>query len=70
MKSVLELLVQKFNYVLLDTPALLPVGDTIALSNIIDAIVLVIRQSYCKEDDLRETYKQLSTKIRELLVWL
>ena len=60
MKSVLELLVQKFDYVLLDTPALLPVGDAIALSNIIDAIVLVIRQSYCKEDDLRETYKQLS----------
>lgn len=60
MKSVLELLVQKFDYILLDTPALLPVGDAIALSNIADAIVLVTRQSYCKEDDLRETFKQLS----------
>jgi succinoglycan biosynthesis transport protein ExoP len=60
MKSVIELLVQKFDYVLLDTPALLPVGDAIALSPIVDALILVTRQSYCKEADLRETYKQLS----------
>jgi succinoglycan biosynthesis transport protein ExoP len=67
MKSVLELLVQKFDYVLLDTPALLPVGDAIALSNIVDAIVLVIRQSYCKEDDLRETCKQLADMNSKLI---
>ncbi len=60
MKIILDQLVQKFDYVLLDTPALLPVGDAIALGTIVDGIVLVTRQSYCKEDDLRETYKQLA----------
>ena len=34
MKSVIDLLVQKFDYVLIDTPALLPVGDVLALSTL------------------------------------
>ncbi len=59
MKSLLDLLVQKFDYVLIDTPALLPVGDSIALSNYVDALILVTRQFYCKEDDFKETCKQL-----------
>jgi capsular exopolysaccharide synthesis family protein len=60
MKSVIDLLVQKFDNVLLDTPALLPVGDVLALSTLVDGIILVTRQAYCKEDDLREVTKQLS----------
>jgi Mrp family chromosome partitioning ATPase len=60
MKSVIELLVQKFDYVLFDTPALLPVGDVIALSSLVDGIILITRQAYCKEDDLREACKQLA----------
>lgn len=59
MKSLLELLVEKFDYVLLDAPALLPVGDGIVLSNIVDSIVLVTRQTYCREDVLREVCKIL-----------
>ena len=60
MKSLIELLTGKFDYVLLDTPALLPVGDAIPLSPLVDGIVLVVRQAYCKEDDLREVNKQLA----------
>jgi capsular exopolysaccharide synthesis family protein len=60
MKSVIDLLVQKFDYVLLDTPALLPVGDVLALNILVDGIILVTRQAFCKEDDLREAYKQLA----------
>lgn len=60
MKSILEQLSLKFDYVLLDTPALLPVGDAIALASNVDGVVLVTRQFYCKEEDLRETSKQLS----------
>ncbi len=59
-KSVIDLLTQKFDYVILDTPAMLPVGDALVLSSLVDAIILVVRQSYCKEDDFRETCKQLS----------
>jgi succinoglycan biosynthesis transport protein ExoP len=59
MKIILEQLSQKFDYILLDTPALIPVGDAIALATSVDGIILVTRQLYCKEEDLRETYKQL-----------
>jgi succinoglycan biosynthesis transport protein ExoP len=60
MKAIIEQLSQKFDYILLDTPALLPVGDAIALASFVDGIVLVTRQYFCKEEDLRETYKQLA----------
>lgn len=60
MKLILEQLSQKFDYILLDSPALLPVGDAIALATNVDGVVLVTRQFYCKEEDLRETYKQIS----------
>ncbi len=60
MKVVLEQLTQNFDYVLIDSPASLPVGDAMALATIVDGIILITRQFYCKEDDLRETHKQLS----------
>ena len=46
MKSVLELLVPKFDYILIDTPALLPVGDVLALAPLVDGIILVTRQGF------------------------
>ncbi len=60
MKAVIDLLSQKFDYILLDTPALLPVGDAIVVASFADSILLITRQSFCKEDDFRETCKQLS----------
>jgi non-specific protein-tyrosine kinase len=67
MKSLIELLVQKFAYVLLDTPALLPVGDAIVLSTLVDAMVLVTRQTYIKEDVLREACKLLTDTDRKII---
>ena len=71
MKSLIELLMQKFNYVLLDAPALLPVGDAIVLSTLVDTIALVTRQTYTKEDVIREACKvlaDLNTKIIGVIV--
>jgi capsular exopolysaccharide synthesis family protein len=59
MKSLIDGLVQEYDYVLLDTPALLPVGDALLLSTMVDAIALVVRQAYCKESILREACKML-----------
>lgn len=67
MKSIIEILIQKFDYVILDSPAVLPVGDAIVLSAIVDKIVLVTRQAYCKEDALREAFKQLSNLNTEII---
>ena len=60
MKTMIELLEQKFSYVLIDTPALLPVGDAIVVSTLVDAIVLVARQNHTKEDVLQEACKLLA----------
>lgn len=71
MKSLIDLLVQKFDYVLLDTPALLPVGDAIVLSTLVDSITLVTRQTYAKEEALREACKlvaDMNTRIIGLIV--
>jgi capsular exopolysaccharide synthesis family protein len=60
MKSLLDVLTQKFTYVLLDTPALLPVGDAIMLSSQVDAITLITRQIYTKEEAFQEACKILT----------
>ena len=60
MKSLIDLLVQKYEYVLLDTPAMLPVGDATALLPMADMMILVARKGYCKESTLREACKTLA----------
>jgi capsular exopolysaccharide synthesis family protein len=60
MKALIEALVKNYDIVLLDTPAILPVGDALILSNMVDAITLVIRQTYSKEDAVRDACKQLA----------
>ena len=71
MKSLIEQLVQKFDFVLLDAPAILPVGDAIVLSSMVDTIALVTRQTYCKEEAVRDVCKQLAdtnTKMAGVIV--
>lgn len=60
MKSVIDELKEDFDYILFDTPALLPTSDAIILSPLIEGIFLVTRQGYCKTDDFKETCKQLA----------
>jgi non-specific protein-tyrosine kinase len=59
MKALIEKLGQHYDCILLDTPAILPVGDAIVLATIVDAIALVTRQTFSKEDAVRDACKQL-----------
>ena len=45
--------------VILDTPALLSIADTIAIMRSVDGILLVARRNVIREEALREACKQL-----------
>ena len=57
--SLLDMLDQKFEYVILDTPPLLPVADSVVIAKFVDAIFLTIR--------IREGSKVASEKAVERL---
>jgi Mrp family chromosome partitioning ATPase len=54
-----ELSAMKFDYVLIDSPAFLPVGDAAALAGVADAIILVV--------NLKMTRKPMLEDAREFL---
>jgi capsular exopolysaccharide synthesis family protein len=60
MKSVIEELKITFDFILIDTPALLPTNDAIILSSFVEGIFLITRQDYCKIEDFKETCRQIS----------
>jgi len=65
MKDLINSLVGKYDVVLLDAPAILPVGDALILAPLVSATILIVRQDISKEDYVRDAYKQLvDLKIR------
>jgi capsular exopolysaccharide synthesis family protein len=66
MKSLISALAEKYDTVLLDAPAVLPVGDALMLAPMVTVTVLIVRQDISKEDTVRDACKQLgdvNTKI-------
>jgi capsular exopolysaccharide synthesis family protein len=59
MKVVLNELMNRYDIVLMDTPAFLPVADVAVLAPMVDGIVVVVRRSYIRQDAIREMCKQL-----------
>ena len=57
--SVLEDLTERFDLVLVDTPPLLSVGDTIALSSRVDAMVVVARLGLVRQPTVQELARAL-----------
>src|SRR5262249_52138101 len=51
----------RFDFVLIDTPPVLQVGDAIALSTKVDAIVVVSRMKLVRRQMLNELGRQLAT---------
>jgi polysaccharide biosynthesis transport protein len=54
MRDLLVRLGETFDYVLLDSPPLLSVADTLELARIVDSVVLVVRRSDASTDAARE----------------
>jgi Mrp family chromosome partitioning ATPase len=61
LKSALEQLTGMFDLVLIDTPPLLSVGDAMALSASVDAMIAVARLSVLRRQNLNELARALET---------
>ncbi len=60
MKSLIKFLSEQYYLVILDTPALLSISDTISIMHNVDGILLVARRNVIREEALREACKQLA----------
>ena len=59
MKSILQRAQEEYDYVLIDTPPVLPVTDTLVLSNFVDGVIMVIDSGEVKVEMAREVKNQL-----------
>jgi len=59
MKALLDKLVDEYQIIILDAPALLPVADATLLAGVVDGVVLVTRRAFSKEENVREACRQL-----------
>ena len=60
LKAFYKLLNNYYEYIILDTPPIQPVSDTLLLSQAADHIVLIARSQYTKMLGIRSTLKKLS----------
>ncbi len=59
MKSVLAALSEKFDYIIIDLPPVNLVSDALAVSNLIDGMIVVIREDYTEKKELEQCFRQL-----------
>ena len=59
MKKLLELLSEKFDYIILDLPPVSVVSDALAVSRLITGMLLVIRENYTDKRELEACVRQL-----------
>ena len=59
MKNILQRAKEEYDYVLIDTPPVLPVTDTLVLSNFVDGVIMVIDSGEVKVEMAREVKNQL-----------
>lgn len=59
MENLLERLSANFDYIILDTPPILPVTDTLLLSAKVDGTLIVVKSKVTKEKMIKETYNKL-----------
>ncbi len=60
MKEVLDSLRPSYDYIIVDLPPIGEVGDALAVSKIIDGILVVVRQNYCTRSALSSAIQQFN----------
>ena len=58
-RAVLEVLAARADFVLVDSPPLVPVGDAVPLADAADAALLVVRRGTSRRDEVRKALKSL-----------
>lgn len=59
MAAVLEELAQQYEYIVLDLPPVTAVSDAVAISKLLDGVVIVVREGVTQRKGLGETMRQL-----------
>ena len=59
MEDLIEELSTNFDYIILDTPPILPVSDTLLLASKADATLIVVKARKTKEKIVKESYSKL-----------
>jgi capsular exopolysaccharide synthesis family protein len=60
MKKVLEQLREKFEYILIDAPPIMPISDAVVLSTLVDGVVLVIDQQRASPQAVKQARARLA----------
>ena len=58
MKNALDAVRKSYDYVILDLPPVGEVSDALAIANVTDGLLLVVRQDYCDRNVLADTVRQ------------
>ena len=58
MEKMLEVLKEKFDFIILDLPPVGEVSDALAVSKLTDGMLLVVRQNYCDRIALSDAVRQ------------
>jgi len=59
MKVILDMLAQKYDFVIVDMPPVISVSDPLVLSKYLDGVIMVVRHNYTSRKDVAETIRQL-----------
>jgi len=59
METVLQLLSEMFDYIVLDLPPVNIVSDALAVSNYITGMIVVVREGYTEKKELETCFRQL-----------
>ena len=60
MESILKLMSEKFDYIVVDLPPVNIVSDALAISNLITGMVIVIREDYTEKKELENCFRLLN----------
>lgn len=59
MEDLIKELTINFDYIIIDTPPILPVSDTLLLASKADATLIVVKARKTKEKMVKESYERL-----------
>ncbi len=59
MEALLESFREMFDYIIIDLPPVNVVSDALSIANLIDGIIVVIREDYTEKKELEQCFRQL-----------
>ena len=67
MEKLLESLKTRFDYIVIDSPPVMPLTDACILAHMVDGVILVVQSSRTQKDILKQTQKRLNQARAKIL---